>query len=80
MSRMSDSPMGLRMFRAMASALTSVGAVTGATRAVADYGRLERLPELDLAAEGLERSRLAEALLRRHLRNPSAAAGAPRRR
>ncbi|WP_285670689.1 hypothetical protein [Paralimibaculum aggregatum] len=75
---MSDSPMGLRMFRAMASALTSVGAVTGAARAVADYGRLERLPDLDLAAGGFERARLGETLLCRHLRNPPA--GEPSRR
>ncbi|MGF1445135.1 MAG: hypothetical protein ACFBRM_02930 [Pikeienuella sp.] len=64
---MSDRREEERMFRAIASALTAVGSVQAACRAARDYERLSSLSDAELVARGLDRERLAEVVLRRHL-------------
>lgn len=65
----SDLQLGIGTFRAMASALTAIGAVGPARRAVRDFAGLSALSDAELEAGGLSRETLSETVMARHLRS-----------
>lgn len=65
MSETTDFRPGMGLMHGMAAAL---GAAQTAFRARADYDRLARLTDAELAARGLSRDTLAETLFARHYR------------